>query len=164
MHPTLETWFFICAIIVAVSALMLALMLVIVAVMAMRTRKRLNALTERIEDDVLPTVKTVRALVEDTSPKVKLATDQMLEVSRTLRTQAMHVSDTLTDIVDKTHKQANRVDDALTLVMGGLGRAGGSVHRATGGSSRKMSAALTGLRVGMEVLRAGRKGKGAEKK
>ncbi|MCL5263038.1 MAG: hypothetical protein M1568_02075 [Acidobacteria bacterium] len=157
MHLTTDQGILICVIVVAASALMQAIFMMIIAIGSLKTRKRVNELTDRIEDDVLPAVKIVREILVDASPKLKQATEEMLEVSRKVRQQVDHVNEALTDIVDKTHTQANRVDEALTLVLGGLGRAGGIVQQATGGTSRKVGAVMTGLRVGMEVLRARRK-------
>lgn len=157
MHQTPEMWFFICVIIVAVSALMQAIMVTVIAVVAIKTRNRVHALTERIDDDVMPTVKIVRSLLEETTPKIKLATDHVLDISRTVHLQVEHVSDALNDIVDKTQTHANRVDEALTMVLNGIGKAGGGVQRATDQTSRKMGAVMTGIRVGMEVLRSRRK-------
>lgn len=154
-----ELWFFICAAIVAASALMQAIFMMVIAIGAMKTRKRIDALTERIENDVMPAVQSVRGLVEDATPKLKQATDHVLEISRTAREQVDHVSETLSDIVDKTHTQANRVDECLTTTLDVVGRATGSVHRATGGTSRKMNAILTGIRVGVAVLGSRKKGK-----
>lgn len=147
----------ICVVVVAISAVMQAIMMTVIAVGAMKTRKRVRALVDRVEEDVLPTMKTVRGIVDEASPKLKLATDEVLEISRAVRLQVDHVNETLTDIVDKTQKQANRVDDAMTLVLGGLGRAGGKVHRTKDQTSRKLNAVMTGIRVGAEVFKARRK-------
>ena len=154
-----ELWFFICAAIVAASALMQAIFMMVITIGALQTRKRVNALTERIESDVLPAVHSVRGLVEDATPKLKQATDHVLEISRTAREQVDHVNETLTDIVNKTQTQADRVDECLTSTLNVIGRATGSVHRATGGTSRKMNAVLTGFRVGAAVLGSRKKGK-----
>lgn len=159
MHLTINEGIFICVVVVAASALMQAIMMTVIALGAAKTRKRVHALTDRVEQDVLPAVRTVRDLLEATSPKLKEATVEMLEVSRTVRRQVDHMDAALTDIVDKTHVQANRVDETLSVVLGGLSRAGGIVQVATGGTSRKVSAVLTGLRVGADVLRARRKAK-----
>lgn len=164
LHQSPEMWFFLCAVIVAASALMQALMLILVGMGVMRMRKRMQSLADRIEEEVLPTVKTARGILEETSPKVKLATDQLLEVSRTVRTQTAHINETLTDIVDKTHKQANRVDECLTTVLDGIGKAGDTVQRTTGRTSRKLSAAMTGIRVGMDVLLSRRETKAPKEK
>lgn len=157
MHLTINEGIFICVVVVAASALMQAIMMTVIALGAAKTRKRVNALTDRVEQDVLPAVRTVRELLEETSPKLKLVTDEMLEVSRTVRRQVDHMDAALTDIVDKTHVQATRMDETLSVVLGGLSRAGGLVQHATGGTSRKVGAVMTGLRVGMEVFKARRK-------
>lgn len=159
MHLTSDQGILICVIVVAVSALMQAIMMTVAAVGLLGMKKRIQALADRVEEDVLPAVKTARSIIEDASPKLKLASDEVLEISRAVRQQVDHVNETLTDIVDKTHTQANRVDECLTLVMGGLGRAGGKVQRATDGTSRKLGAVMTGIRVGAEVFRARRKGR-----
>jgi hypothetical protein len=157
MHLTTDQGILICVVVVAASALMQAIMMTVIAVGAVRTRKRIRALTDRVEQDVLPAVKTVRDILEDAAPKLKEATDEMLEVSRAVRQQVDHVNVALTDIVDRTHTQASRVDETLSMVLGGIGRAGGLLHSATGGTSRKMGAVMTGLRVGMEVFQSRRK-------
>lgn len=157
LHLTTNEGILICVVVVAISALMQAIMTTVAALGLLGMKKRIQALTERVEEDVLPAVKTARGIVDEASPKLKLATDEVLEISRAVRLQVDHVNATLTDIVDKTHKQANRVDECITLVMSGLGRASGKVQRATGGTSRKLNAVVTGIRVGTEVFRARRK-------
>lgn len=161
MHLTTDQAILICVVVVAVSALMQAIAMVVAATGMLRMKKRVQALTDRVEEDVLPAVKTVRDILEDAAPKLKEATDEMLEVSHAVRQQVDHVNEALTDIVDRTHTQANRVDETLTVVLGGISRAGGIVQQATGGTSRKVGAVMTGLRVGMEVLRARRKAREA---
>lgn len=157
MHLTTNQGILICVVVVAASALMQAIMMTLIAVGSMRTRKRIHLLTERVEEDVLPVVKKMRDLLEDTTPKLKQVTDEMLQVSHAVRQQVDHVNAALTDIVDRTHTQASRVDEALSMVLGGIGRASGLVQNATGGTSRKVGAVMTGLRVGMDVLKARRK-------
>ena len=157
MHQTPDIWFLICVVIVAISALMQAIMMTVIALGAAKTRKHLQSLTERVETDVMPTVKIARSLLEETSPKIRLATDHVLDISRTVRLQVDHVSDAVNDIVDKTHTQVNRVDETMTMVMNGIGIAGGGVRRASGQTSRTMAAVMLGIRVGIQVLRARRK-------
>ena len=157
MHLTTNQGILICVIVVAASALMQAIMMTVIAIGAVRTRKRIHTITDRVEQDVLPAVKTVRDILEDASPKLKQATDEMLEISHAVRQQVDHVNAALTDIVDRTHTQASRVDETLSMVLGGIGRAGGLLHSATGGTSRKLGAVMTGLRVGMDVFQSRRK-------
>jgi len=147
----------ICVVVVAISALIQAIMTTVAALGLLGMKKRVQALIDRVEEDALPAVKSARSIVEEASPKLKLASNEVLEISRAVRLQVDHVNATLTDIVDKTHKQANRVDECMSLVMGGLGRAGGKVHRTKSETSRKVNAVMTGLRVGAEVFRARRK-------
>lgn len=163
MSPhTQELWFLICLAIIAAAALVQIITLIMVATDAMKMRRHVKTLTERIEEDVMPTVKIVRSVLEEASPKIKLATDQVLEVSRTVRLQVDHINEALNDIVDKTHTQANRVDDCMTAVFNGIGKAGEAAQRTTGKTSRKMSAVAAGIRVGVEALRSRRKPKEAE--
>lgn len=156
MHLTTNQGILICVVVVAASSLMQAIMMIVIAIGAAKARKRVQTIADRVEEDMMPAIKTARGILEDASPKLKQAAYEMLEVSRVVRRQVDHMNETFTDIVDKTHIQANRVDEYLTVVMDGLGRAGDSVQRATGGTSRKMGAVLQGIRVGAAVLRARR--------
>lgn len=157
MHLTTNQGILICVVVVAISALMQAITMTVTAIGMMQMKKRVEALTDRVEEDVLPAVKTVRNILDDASPKLKQATDEILEVSRAVRQQVDHVNVALTDIVDRTHTQASRVDETLSMVLGGIGRAGGLLNTAKGGTSRRMGAVMTGLRVGMEVFQSRRK-------
>lgn len=157
MHLTTDQGILICVVVVAVSALMQAIAMIVAATGMLRMKRRVQALTDRVEEDVLPAVKTVRDILDDASPKLKEVTDEMLEVSHAVRQQVDHVNTALTDIVDRTHSQAHRVDETMSLVLGGINRAGGIMQVATGGTSRKVGAVMTGLRVGMKVFKARRK-------
>lgn len=157
MDSSSTLWFLICMAILAAAALVQIITLLVLATVSLKMRNHVAALMESIEEDVLPTMKIVRNIFEETSPKIKLAADQVLEVSRTVRLQVDHVNETLSDIVNKTHTQATRVDECLTTVLNGLGKASETVQRATGQTSRKMNAVMTGIRVGVETLRSRRK-------
>jgi hypothetical protein len=53
------------------------------------TQKRVHAITENIEDHVLPLLSNSRGLMEDLSPKLKIITANMVEASATLRSQTL---------------------------------------------------------------------------
>ena len=54
-----------------------------------------------------------RRLIDDLSPKLKIASSNLVEASHTIRHQANHVNATVEDVLDKTTVQAARVNEML---------------------------------------------------
>jgi hypothetical protein len=148
-----ETWFLVFAGATAVAVVLQLCLLIALAAFALQTRKQMQGLAKRVERDLLPIASSVRSLVEDTSPKVKLATDQLLEIVQTLRLQVLHVNQTLDQVVDKAQHQANRVDEIVTGVLDGVGHAAETLQRVVAVPARQFNGILSGLRVGFDVFR-----------
>jgi methyl-accepting chemotaxis protein len=118
-----------------------------------RLTNRVHAITDQLQPHLLPTVTTARNLVEDVSPKLKVATTNILEASHTLRRQADHVTATLDDLLAKTEAQANRVDEIVTASIDSASHATQAVQHAFSVPVRQASALVAGLKAGFDVLR-----------
>jgi methyl-accepting chemotaxis protein len=118
-----------------------------------RLTNRVHAITDQLQPHLLPTVTTARNLVEDVSPKLKVATTNILEASHTLRRQADHVTATLDDLLAKTEAQANRVDEIVTASIDSASHATQAVQHAFSVPVRQASALFAGLKAGFDVLR-----------
>ena len=118
-----------------------------------RLTNRVHAITDQLQPHLLPTVATARNLVEDVSPKLKVATTNILEASHTLRRQADHVTATLDDLLAKTEAQANRVDEIVTASIDSASHATQAVQHAFSVPVRQASALFAGLKAAFDVLR-----------
>ena len=118
-----------------------------------RLANRLHAITNELEPHIVPTVAAARNLVEDVSPKLKIASTNILEASHTLRRQADHVTETLDDLLEKTMAQANRVDEIVSASIDSASHATQAVQHAFSVPVRQATALFAGLKAGFEVLR-----------
>ncbi|HTV66025.1 MAG TPA: hypothetical protein VMD98_10485 [Bryocella sp.] len=118
-----------------------------------RLANRLHAITDELQPHIVPTVAAARSLVEDVSPKLKVASTNLVEASQTLRRQADHVTTTLDDLLEKTTAQANRVDEIVTASIDSASHATQAVQQAFSVPVRQASALVAGLKAGFDVLR-----------
>ena len=118
-----------------------------------KTQVKLHAVTERLEDAVLPLIATSRGLVDDLSPKVKVITTNLVGASDTLRKQAEHVGNVVSDVTARTQHQTARVDSMISQTLDKVGSATATVERNIAGPLRKVNGVLAGLRAGVETLR-----------
>lgn len=135
---------------VAMQALVLLGMLVAVK----KAMSRVDEITKEAREHALPALATARHLLEEISPKVKVAAQNMLEVSHTLRNESTHVSGAVDELLKKAEVQVDRVDEMVTGTLNSIAYATSTVQKAVASPVRQVGAVLSGLRAGFEVLRS----------
>lgn len=118
-----------------------------------RVANRIHAITDELRPHVLPAMVTTRNLIEEVSPKLKVAATNVMAASSTLRTQAEHVTVTVDELVKKANAQANRVDEMVTASIDSAAHATQAVQHAFSVPVRQASALFAGLKAGFDVLR-----------
>src|SRR5215467_1894836 len=118
-----------------------------------KTTGQLHELSDQLKQHLVPTLSTARNLVEDISPKVKVATSNLVEASSILRSQAEHINKTVNEVADVAQAQVARVDEMATAVLDGITQATAAVQHGISTPLRQVSGVLNGLRVGLDVLR-----------
>lgn len=137
----------------SLGVLLQAFVLLAMYLAVRRLVNRMHAISNELQPHLLPTVAAARSLVEDVSPKLKVASTNVLEASQTLRRQAEHVTTTLDDLLEKTAAQANRVDEIVTSSIDSAAHATQAVQQAFSVPVRQASALFAGFKAGFEVLR-----------
>jgi hypothetical protein len=117
------------------------------------TQKKIHALTEKIEDHVLPLMQNSRGLMEDLTPQVKKIASNLVDVSNTLKAQTENVKTVVEDVTERTRKQTARADGMVTGALNSLAHAGAAVERGIAAPLRQVSGVLNGLRAGLDTLR-----------
>jgi hypothetical protein len=111
---------------------------------------------EKVADDMtakaLPIIVQTRTLLEDLSPKIRVISANLAEISTTLKDQTKHVNTTVGEVVDKTKSQAERVDEMVTAVLDGVTHASATIQSGVGKPVRKINGFLEGLRVAVETF------------
>ena len=110
-------------------------------------------LSDQLKQHLVPTLAITRNLVEDISPKVKVATSNLVEASSILRSQAEHINKTVAHVADIAQAQASRVDEMATAVLDGITQATAAVQHGIASPLKQVTGVLNGLRAGLDVLR-----------
>ena len=118
-------------------------------------RKAITQVTKLVEDareHVLPVLATSRSLLEDVSPKVKVITSNLTEVSETIRHQSTHINSAVDEVVGRTRSQAARVDGMVTGTLDGINNATASIQEGISVPVRKVTGFVNGIRAALDVL------------
>jgi len=158
MHLDIPVWLF--PAVTTAAVLMQALVLLGMLIVLRGAVKRLNEVVRKAEEDALPVLAHSRQLLEEISPKLKVAAQNALEVSQTARevsltvkTESARLAGALDDLLKRAAVQTERLDDIVTSALNGVAQATAMVQKAVSVPVRQMSAVLNGLRAGLGVLR-----------
>ena len=136
----------------AAGVLLEAFVLLAMYIGLRQTTRKLHKATDELREHALPAIATARNLLEDISPKLKVASTNLVEASKSLRKQAEQVNATIEDLVNKTNAQAARVDGIVTASIDSAAHATEAVQQAFAVPVRQISALVAGLKAGFEVL------------
>jgi uncharacterized protein YoxC len=157
MQDPLSPYLLAIAIIIGVAVLCFIGVLLVLAVAVMQTRKRVHQMMDHYEKEiapqVLPMVKTARSTVDSLSPKLKHIADNLVEVSNILRSETQHITVSVSDVVERTHQQAARVDHLVSSTLNGIGHATAAVQEGLTVPLRHISGIVEGLRAGIGSFR-----------
>lgn len=137
----------------AAGVVMQALVLLGMLIAAKKALSRLDEVTKQAQEHALPALATARHLLEEVSPKLKVAAQNVLEVSHTLKNESTHVSGAVDDLLKKAEVQVDRVDEMVTGTLNSIAYATSTVQKAVATPVRQVGAVLMGLRAGFDVLR-----------
>jgi methyl-accepting chemotaxis protein len=157
MHDPLSGILLALTIVVGAGVLIFIVVLLVLAKTLLHTRKRVHEMLDHYQTEVAPhigpMVKSTHALVDDLSPKLKHITSNMVEVSDILRSETQHITVSLSDMVERTHQQAARVDNIVSSTLNGIGHATAAVQEGISAPLRHLSGMFDGLRAGFGSLR-----------
>src|SRR3984885_4431998 len=157
MHDPLSGVLLALTIVLGVGVLVFIAVLVALAKTLLDARKRVHRMPDHYEASIAPPlgpmVVSAHALVDELSPKLKHITSNMVEVSDILRSETQHITVSLSDMVERTHQQAARVDNMVASTLNGIGHATAAVQEGIAAPLRHLSGMLDGLRAGLGSFR-----------
>ncbi len=154
MHPANDQLIYM--IFTAVTALGVLLQAAVLLGIFLAVRKAATRVTDIAEESrttLLPILATSRRVLEDVSPKIKVISDNLVQTTNMLRSQAAHVDDAVGDIVDKSRAQADRVDEMVSGTLNTIEHATEAIQHSISVPIRQIVGVLNGLRAGFDVLR-----------
>ncbi len=119
--------------------------------------RRMQAKIERILDPLtvhlIPLVESSKATMEEISPKLKVITSNLAEVSETLKHESYSIRGSVDDVLHRTRAQTARVDEMVSGTLDGIAQAGAAIHHGIEVPLRQINGVLQGFRAGIDVLR-----------
>jgi ElaB/YqjD/DUF883 family membrane-anchored ribosome-binding protein len=152
MHSSPPIYYIVFTAVTAVGVLLQALVLLAIYFAVRKSVSKLHAVTDEVRQEALPLLASARSLVEDISPKLKVATSNLMEVSYTLRQQASHINATVEALLDKTNAQISRVDEMVTGTFDAVNQATQAIENAVDVPIRRVSAIVSGIKTGVGVF------------
>jgi methyl-accepting chemotaxis protein len=109
---------------IAIAIVGMAIVLMVISVKALKAVKDLSGSAEEFKIKLLPMLDEVTALsksgrqmLEDSAPKVKIITDNMVETSKAARSAVQQFDVTIADVNMRTQRQVARVDGMVTAAL-----------------------------------------------
>ena len=138
--------------ILAFAIVVQTIVFLVMAIGLAKTQKKVMAIVEQVHEATLPTIKNVGELVRDTSPKVRVIADNLVETSHVVRTKAQEFDVTLTDVNLRTRNQVAHVDKMVGSALQATSDLAASVHRIIQIPVREMNGLVNGFKAGLDVL------------
>jgi ABC-type transporter Mla subunit MlaD len=145
---------------IAVTSVAVVLQTLILAGMYVSTRKmsqRMEALSTRVEEQVLPLVEKVRGIVDENAPMIHSTITNLTETSSLVRSQVGRIDEVVTEIVGIARVQAGRADLLATRTMQRVDITAEALQHTALSPLRHLSALVSGLGAGIGELVGGRK-------
>jgi hypothetical protein len=142
-----------------ITAVALIVQIVILTALFLELRKtmtRVNSLASDLHARMGPILTRMQILLDDTQPKISEMISDAAHVVYLARGQAQKVDRVLTDAADRLRGQLLHADRILTGTLEALENAGSSFKRGFWRPVQKASALITGIKVGLDLLRSRR--------
>ena len=145
----LETLLIVFIAVTAVAVVLQTLILAGVGITVLRLGKRMQALQAKINDQVLPISEKVRALVDQSIPKLETVVNNVTESSAVVRSQVEKIDGTVTQIVETVRKQAERIDVMTTRTLERVDSTAATVQNTVTTPIRRIGGVLEGVIAGV---------------
>jgi hypothetical protein len=148
---------------VAIAMVAQAIAVIVMVAGLAKARKRALEIAEEIRVKVMPIIDSAHEVIRDTTPKVKVITENFVETSHVIRNKAQEFEVTASDLNSKTRAQAARVDGMVTSVLNTTSEISESIQRGIKIPVREVSGIVNGVKAGLDVLLGRAKGFGSHR-
>ncbi len=148
---------------VGVTSVAVVLQMLILFGMYLSTRKaskRIEALTTRVNEQVLPLVEKVRAIVDESAPQIQTVITNLTDTSTLVRKQAGQIDEAMTEMLGIARTQAGNAGALAARTMQRVDRTAEALQHTvccSASAVRQLSALMEGVMAGFGELAAGRK-------
>src|SRR6202022_1379479 len=157
----METWIAVFVCVAAAAIVLQAAILVAMFFQMRRITDRMEKFTSDLESRLSPILPPVQLLLDDTQPKISELVADAAHVVYLARGQAQKMDRIFTDASDRLRGQLVHADRILTGALETVEEAGTQFRRSFWRPVQKVSAVVTGIKVGLDLLRSRRGGRSA---
>jgi hypothetical protein len=137
---------------VAIAMVVQAIAVIVLAVGTAKASKKGLEIAEELRAKMGPILDTTHTVIQDSAPKVKIITENLLETSHVVRSKAAEFDATASELNMRTRAQAARVDGMVTSVLNTTADISETLQRAVKVPVREFSGLVNGFKAGLEVL------------
>src|SRR5271154_319716 len=145
-------WLMIFVGMVAVAMVVQAIVVIVLAVIAAKASKRALEIADELHTKMMPILDTTHTVIQDSAPKVKIITENLVETSHVVRSKAQEFDVTASELNMKTRAQAARVDGMVTSVLNTTADISETLQRAAKVPAREFAGLVNGFKAGLDVL------------
>lgn len=118
---------------------------------------KLETILTHVTDHALPLIASSKVVLEEISPKLKVISDNLIDVSETLKHESKNVKVSVDEVLEKTRAQTARVDEMVSGTLDGLSHASAAIQHGVEVPLRHLNGVVSGIRAGVETLLGGRR-------
>ena len=152
----MQFWMEFFSIVAAVALVVQVIILVGLFVQLKRTTESINKMVTDLHTRMGPILTRTQMLLDDTQPRITDLVEDASHVVYLARVQAQKMDKVFTEASERLRGQMIRADRILSGTLEAVEDAGTQVRRRFLGPVQKASAFIHGIRIGLDVLRAGR--------
>lgn len=144
---------------IALTALAVFLQAFLLAAMYLAMRKssaRMEAIATEVKGKAIPALEQAHSLLVEIRPRLQVITQNLEEVTTTVRAEVERVDATINDTLDRARLQVIRADELLSRTLDRVEQTSELVHKTVVSPVRQVSGLLQGITAGIEFLFAGR--------
>ena len=143
-------------VVAALTLIIQAGVLVLLFVQLRKTTESVNKMVGDLHSRVGPILTRTQIMLDETQPKIAALVEDASHIVYLTRTQAQKFDKIATEASDRLRGQMVRADRILSGTLEAVEDAGYQVRRSFLGPVQKASALIHGIKIGLDVLRAGR--------
>jgi hypothetical protein len=152
----MQTWIVVSVVIAAIAIVVQVTILTAMFFQMRRSMDRLDKLTGDLHTRIGPIITRVQILLDDTQPRISELVADAAHVVYLARGQAQKMDRIFTDASDRLRGQLVHADRILTGALETVEEAGTQFRRSFWRPVQRVSAVVTGIKVGLDLLRSRR--------
>jgi hypothetical protein len=152
----MEFWLEVFSIVAAIALVVQVFILGALFFELKRTTEKVNKLVSDMQTRVGPILSRVQLLLDDTQPRISEMVADASHIVYLARGQAQRMDRVLSEASDRLRGQLIHADRILSGTLEAVEETGAKLRQGFWGPMRRASAVVTGIRVGLDLLRSRR--------